>query len=85
MIYYLYLHCFPNAFSVTVIIFLFPILEIFITFLISQVVESLGFWFCQVLTYFAIPDTPAEFQRNKAKHLVPGYFLYRTKSMYVRH
>lgn len=60
MIYYLYPHLLPKCIQYgNVIIFLFPILEILITFLISQMVGSFGFSFCQALISFTTADTRA--------------------------
>lgn len=68
VIYCLYPLCFPYCIQYgNVIIFLFPILEIFTAFLISQMVESFGFWFCLVQIYFTIADTPAELQNKLEK------------------
>lgn len=68
MIYYLCCHLFPKWIQHgNVIIFLLPILEIFITFLISQMVKIFQFWFCQMLMYSARPDALAELQENPGK------------------
>lgn len=82
MIYYSYSHFLPKWTQCgNVIIFLFPILEMFISFLISQMVERFGFCFCQMpMMYFARPAPTAELKGNKAKHPEPGRKKYREPS-----
>ena len=82
MIYYLYPHLIPQwILHGNVIMFLFLILEMYITFLMSQMVESFEFSFCQKLICTARPhilQNCRETLRNK------GYAKYREPGPRVR-